>query len=271
MPAFKKRSYRKRAPAKKRFARGGKKSSVVSSAVKTYVNRTIHSQIENKSVQVNAGYNFGTYLESPELNAYPMLPHVGFWTINSGTNSASRIGNQIRVRKLMLNYILRPLPYDAVNNTFPVPCEVQLFLGYVKDAPTFVPTNTDFLQLYQNGASASPPQGSLRDIISVINKDFWVIKKRWTHKIGYAINNGTANQPVQQFNANNDFKLNVVKRLDITKLVDKNVRFNDNAATPTSKNLFFFQQSVFANGATGGATTQMTSIDFWIDFEYEDA
>lgn len=269
--ALKKRSYRKRVSRGKKRVVGGRRKSSVSVGVKKYVNRIVHSQIENKSTQINAGFNFGNILESPELNAYPMCPHVGFWTINQGVLSNNRIGNQIKVRKIHLNYVLRPAPYDVTFNAFPTPVEVQLFLGYVKDTPTITPTAFDFLQIVQSGASAANFTGSLRDIVAVMNKDYWVIKKRWTHKIGYAAATGSGSNASAQFNSNNDFKLNVVRRMDITKFAPKLCQFNDSTTTPTSKNLYFFQQAVWANGSTSGATTLTTSIDFWIDFEYEDA
>jgi len=171
----------------------------------------------------------------------------------------------------MLNYVLRPLPYDVSFNPFVAPIEVDLFLGYVKALPTFPPAASDVAVLFQAGATSAAPIGQLRDLISVVNTDYWTIKKRWRHKIGYANNQGTGGLVQQQYNSNNDFKLNVVKRMDITKMLPSLVQFNDGATTPTTRNLYFFQQAVQANGTISGATTLTCGIDFWIDFHYEDA
>lgn len=122
----------KRKTLRKKSVRGGRKSSAVSSAVKTYVKRTLHSAIENKCVQINAGSNFGNVFESPDLNAYPMCPLTAFWTIPQGVGQGGRIGNVIKIRKVRLNYILRPTPYDALVNPAPQPSEIQMFLGFVK-------------------------------------------------------------------------------------------------------------------------------------------
>lgn len=267
---FKKRIPRKPRVVRRRVVRG-RKSGGVSSAVKKYVKRTLHADVENKSVNINSGQSFGTISESPDLNMYPMLPYTGLWTISQGITSAGRIGNQIKVRKVMLSYVLRPNPYDAVFNTTAIPQEVDLFLGYTKQLPGFLPVAADVTSLFQSGSTSIAPAGTLRDLISTVNTDYWHISKRWRHKIGYSSNNGTgANLGNQTFN-NNDFKLNVVQKLDITKFCPKTVTFNDSNNTPQGKNLFFFYQSIRADGIAGSATALPCNIEFWIDFRYEDA
>ena len=262
---------RRKNPLRKRAKKTRAPKSTVSVAVKKYVNRALHTTIENKSVQINYGLSFGNVLESPDMNAFPMLPLSGFWTIPQGTGAGGRIGNQIKTRKCYLNYVLRPNVYDALFNAVPRPTEVQLMLGYVKNTPSFVPAALDINQLFQAGSSVAAPVGSLRDIVSVINTDYWVIKKRWTHKIGFAQASGTGASAGAQYYSNNDFKYNVVKRLDITKMVPTTVQFNDGGLTPTSKNLFLMYQSVNADGGVFGATVLPTNIEFWIDYHYEDA
>jgi len=249
----------------------GKRKSSVSQAVKKYVKRTIHTQIENKSVQINGGVSFGNVNESPDFNAYPMCPLSGYWGIAQGIAQGNRIGNQIKTRQAYLSYVLRPNAYEVSTNANPRPQEVQLMLGYVKNTPSFAPASLDIQQLFQSGSSATAPVGSLRDIISVINTDYWVIKKRWTHKIGYASATGTGGVAAAQFNTNNDFKLNVVKRINITKMLPALFQFNDNSITPTSKNLFFMFYSVASTGAVMSNVELPVNIEFWLDYHFEDA
>lgn len=251
--------------------RNYKKKSTVSATVKNYVKKTIAKDIENKSLQINSGASFGSYTGSLNFNAYPLLPYTGYWTLGQGVGAGARVGNRVTLRKLMLNYVLRPMPYDATTNPNPLPCEVLLYLGYVKNNPSILPDNTDFDYFFQSGSSSLPPHGSLRDSIAVPNKDYWVIKKRWSHKIGYANNNGTGGVPAQQYHANNDFKYNVVKRLNITKHAPKMLTFNDGVGGVTTRNLFLMFEAVSANGAIIGAPYRTCNIDFWIDFEYDDA
>jgi len=253
------------------YKRKPKTTKSVSLAVKKYVKRTIHSNIENKCVQINSGGSFGTINQDATLHAYPMLPLTGYWGINTGVGQGNRVGNIITVRKVRLNYIIRPNPFEATINVVPKPCDVQLFLGYVRNTPSFNPINLDIAQLFQSGSTSSAPVGTTRDVISVINKDYWIIKKRWTHKIGYASNTGSNPQAAPQFYANNDYKFNAINTIDITKMCPTKCIFNDAASTTNTRNLFFFYQSVYADGSTGNASQLPVNIDYWIDFHYEDA
>jgi len=63
----------------------------------------------------------------------------------------------------------------------------------------------------------------------------------------------------------------LLKKIDITKMVPATYQFNDASISPTSKNLFLFYQAVSASGEVMTATTLSTSIEFWIDYHYEDA
>lgn len=269
MAGLKKRPMRKRAPLRKRAA-GGKRTSV-SAGVKKYVKKILHTTIENKSVQINGGYSFSGVASDPDLNAYPMCPLSTFWSIGQGVGAGSRLGNDIKTRKVMLNYVLRPLPYDVITNPNPQPQQILLILGYVKNTPSFAPIAGDINGLFQAGNSITGPIGTLRDIIAVPNTDYWVIKKKWTHKLGYANNQGTGLVAGQQYFANNDFNLSVVKRMDITKFIPKTVNFNDANVTVNTKNLFFMQEAVPCNGSANPAGSLVANIEFWIDFQYEDA
>lgn len=268
--AFKKRNARRYAK-KTKSARGIKKSSGVSSAVKSYVSKTLHASIENKCVQINAGNSFGNVLESPDFNAYPMCPLTSYWNIPQGVGQGSRVGNVIKTRKVYLNYILKPNQYDAATNIIPGPCDVQLMLGYVKNTPCFQPVPGDINQLFNSGSTVVAPVGTLRDIISVINTDYWVIKKRWTHKVGFSSANGTGALPQFQTFNNNDYKYNIIKKMDITKYIPKTHVFNDTSATTNTRNLFLMYYSVLASGGALTPVALPTNIEFWIDFHYEDA
>jgi len=257
-------------PLRKRPRKNAKKPTV-SLAIKKYVKSTISKNIENKCVQVNFGQSFGNILEAPNMNMYPMLPYLGYMSIPQGVTQGTRVGNQIKVKKLMLNYVLRPTNYDAVFNPQTIPSHIDMFLGYVNDVPGLIPTNTDLTSLFQSGASSIGPAGTLRDLISVVNTDYWTIKKRWQHKLGFATNNGTGGSATGQYYATNDFKFNIIKKMDITKLVHKNLKFNDGTATIQGNNLYFFYQAIAANGAAYAANSLPCNIEFWIDIHYEDA
>lgn len=271
MTFTKRRRTSRKTSSKKKSARGGRKSSSVSSSVKSYVKKAISLNIENKCVQINSGQSFGNVRESPDFNAFPMCPLSGYWTVGQGVGQGSRIGNIIKTKKVYLNYILRPNPYDAVFNASCRPMEIQLMLGYVKNTPCFAPIGGDVDVLFNAGSTSAAPQGTLKDIISVINTDYWTIKKRWTHKIGYSSAEGTGGNVANQFFANNDFKLNAVKRVDITKHCPVTHCFNDASQTTNTRGLFLMYYAVAADNFNFSATQLPANIEFWVDFHYEDA
>lgn len=257
---------------KPKTPKGKKRSSAkVPENVKQYVDKKMDADIEDKCVQANNSFSFGNVFESTDFNAYPMAPLTGYWGISQGVGQGGRIGNMVKTKKVYLNYIIRPTNYDATFNPAPVPCEVQLLLGYVRNTPNTLPVAADINNIFQSGSSVSAPIGTLRDIISVINKDYWVIKKRWIHKVGFADNSGTGGQAGAQYYTNNDFKLNAVKSLDITKHLPATLKFNDSAAQNLTKNLFFMIYCVAANGAAFGSTILPMNIEYWVDYHFEDA
>jgi len=256
---------------KKRVYRKKRVSNpIVSVAVKKYVNRKLGAKVENKCVQINGGTNFGNVLESTDFNSFPLCPLSGYWGIAQGVAQGQRIGNEIKPKQVYLNYVLRPKVYDPTNNPNPQPVEVQMLIGHVKQYPGSIPVAADINQLFQSGSSVTAPIGSLRDIISVVNTDYWTIKKRWTHKIGNSNVAGSGGQLLQQTYSNNDFKLNVVKRINISKYIPNTLKFNDSTLS-SSKNMFLMYYAVGCDGSILGANTLVANLDFWIDFNYEDA
>jgi len=259
--SLKKRSYKKRSPLRK---------PTVSKAVKQYVKKSIHVAAENKIVNFNQAQNFGNILNNASMYAYPVLPYTGFGTIPQGITQGSRIANSVTIRKVMLKYVLTSRGYNVDSNPFPAPTVVQMFLGRLKGCPGELPAAADFNNLFQLGSSVLAVQGNITDVVSDINKDYWDIQKGWTHKVGYAGYNGTGSIAASQYFNNNDYKLNVIKRLDITKYVQKVLKFNDSNNTVQGKNLFFFFQALNAQGGTNGSTVLPCTINYWIDIQYED-
>jgi len=271
---FKKRPMlRKRRVVVKRRT-GMKKSGVrgVSSAVKKYVNKTIHSNIENKQVQVQVGDNFGNVINDPTMNVYPMTPQPGLIQISQGVGQNERTGNVVKVRKVILKYVLYQNKFDETTNNRLVPQEIQMFLGFVKNSSGLQPNATDFQNLYQYNNSVNPIFGNLQDLNQKINTDYWTVKKYWRHKLGYATTvSSSGGDPSFANYANNDFKLNIVKQMDITKHYPKILKFNDVSDTLQGQGLFFFYQAVAADGSTMAGSQTPVSILWQLDVSYEDA
>jgi len=248
-----------------------KPKPTVSLAVKKYVKKSIAVNVENKMATANYAGLFGNAQANPSLYSYPMTPYTGYMTIGQGVVQNGRIGNSIKVKKAVLRYILRPNGYDVSNNPAPAPVVVDMFLGRNRVASGDQPLAADMNFLFQNGNLSFGPVGNLNDIISETNKDYWTIKKRWQHKIGYSAATGSGAVAANEYYANNDFKLNVIKRLDITQHYPKTLKFNDGTNQVQGPGLFLFYQCLSANGGTNGSTVLPCHITFWIDVQYEDA
>lgn len=248
------------------------KKKAVPTAVKTYVKKQIHGQIENKSIQLQFTSSLYGVNGSPTLNAVPLSPYSGFLAITQGVGPNARTGNIIKTRRLMFRYVLRPLSYDAVINTIPQPYEIQMIFCRVKSDPTSVPVSAEVNQLFQLNNSALGPQGTLEDLCMPFNTDYFQVFKVVRHKLGYADNVGTGQQANAQYFANNDFKMNVVRSINLTKYMPKTVKFNDNSATPTSKGVFLMINVIPAGQSSAiGATQLPVRIHSYLDYQYEDA
>lgn len=261
-----KRVYRKRTAPKK---------SSVSKNVKRYVKKALHSQIENKIVSINQTLAFGNIAESPDLNLYPVLPYAGYTSIPQGVGAGSRVGNRCKVMKVLLKYVLYPEAYSSSTNPIPQPQEVQMFLLNLKQASGILPTATQLQGLVQLGSASVALSGNISDIaINSWNTDVFNVRS-WTHKLAWAGYTGTGStSPTtaqSQYFANNDFKLNVIRKMDITKHVASQIRMDDGGQTHLGKNVFFGFQCVNSNGTTGGSTILPCRINYWIDIVYEDA
>lgn len=266
---------------KTRFRRNNKKGNKigkikvskksVSLAVKKYVKRSIHANVENKRALSEGSFSVGSIASSTTLNARPLTPASGFINIVQGIGQGDRIGNKCKTLKAMFRYTLNALPYDLTNNPLPTPSEVMIIFGYVKQTPTIVPTATNINNLFQNGNTSSAPQGDIGDLIQPINNDYWVIKKIVKHKIGTAAVEGTGSQANKQFFANNDYKFNVVRSLNITSMYPKSLVWNDVGTFIQNAGLFVMIQAVRADGTVSPATQTSVFFNYALDLTYEDA
>lgn len=241
-------------------------------AVKKYVKSTIHRQIENKSYQVGWSQDLGGYATSNLLYAYPLTPFTGGMNITQGVTQATRIGNQIKMRKLKFNFVLSARTYNVSNNPSPQPCEIEMLFCSLKPAIGELPTPTDVANLYQLNASSIAPSGFIYDLTQKINTDLFQVYKRLRFKVGYSTAGGTGVNANAQSFANNDFKLNIIRSLDLTKYAPKTITYNDNASSPTSRLLFVLINVLpTVGGSSFAASVYPVRIDSTIMCDYEDA
>lgn len=257
---------RKRAPRKtaaKRKTAPRKKTNL-----KKVIKQVLHSQIENKLASTFERYKTITsYVQTPGLYVQSMIPYSN---IVQGLGQSDRIGCKIRTMKCIFNYVITPYPKSAVLNNIPMPQNVIIFFGKVKNSKPQPPIASDFAKLYQFGNTVAVPQGDLMDQVLSVNKDWFTVYKTITHKIGFENYNTSSLSPTFQHFTNNDYKLNAIGHINLTKYCPKNVIFNDTTSEPTNDGLFMWAMSVPANGTTQAELSPVV-MSSSIHYEYEDA
>lgn len=243
------------------------KQKKVAKATKKYVKQEIHKTIENKTVQFVGGLNLTNYADSASLNATLLTPYTAYLSIAQGTGQGERTGNKIKIMKLSLYFMMNPNPYTGLLNNAPKPLLIRLFIGYERTSPTVTPTN--FSQLFQFGNASQAPNNFIVDMFRPINKDKFVCKS-FLIKLGNADYTGTVASATYQYYSNNDFKLNVFKKINLMKYINKTVTYNDTTANPTSRGLWMWYQVVNCDNTpiTGTIPGQ---INYVLSCEYEDA
>ena len=272
--------YRKKSSKKsyKKKTSTSKKRCKVSQCIKKYVKATIHKNIENKQLDyILAGSYMASYYKNTSLFTLSMIPYNQFNTTGSSVSTAqsSRIGNVVKTRKCIFSFALSPGPYDVVFNTKVVPQVVIMYFGKVKNAKPQVPTSTDYAKFFQSGTSTQAPTSTLLDAILVPNTDYFTIYKKLVFKVGFSGSyspsaTATANAS-WQYQLNNEYKMNIMRKLDLTKYCPKTLKFNDTTTQPTNDGLFCMAWCVPADADYTTVGSRPLIIDYQLHYEYEDA
>ena len=265
------KNYRKRA-YKPRARKPRAKRSGVSLAVKSYVNKSIHRQIENKTISDKDELEFASYTASSTMVCQPIHPTTATMNITQGVGQGQRVGNTITTRKLLLKYIIYPLPYSASNNPWPQPCEVMVWIGFLKGNRQTQPAASDFLNYFQNGNASQNPASNLWDCLLPVNTDLFTICKSFRHKLGneFVRTSDDLTLTDQQQYSNNDFKLNVERTVDVTKYINKVLKYDDTSGTPDT-GLYMWMTAVNASGTTNVSNLLSHGMRYVMRYDYEDA
>lgn len=262
-------------PPKKPYKKSNKKKaankskSIVSAPVKSYVDKMLKTNVENKSVQFNGGFTLANYGDDTQMRGFALSPGTSI-AITQGTGAGNRVGNRIKIIKGVLNYWIVPAPYSGLLNPAPKPLMVRVWIGYSKTNPTIIPPAADTAVFFQNGSSTSPPNNFIADILRAPNKDKYVIFSDKRHKLGNADITGTGFTAGNQYFSNNDFKYNILRKVDITKYLIQNIKFDDTTAIPTTRGLFCWLQIVYADNTV--TTGQIPgNFNYFVDLTFEDA
>lgn len=273
----KRRNYRKKSAPKKK--RTYKKRASVSTAVKQYVSRSIKVASENKVVnwQYNGElYNFNAASNAwYTMNFHTLSPNNTTLQITQGAAQGQRIGNRIKTVKGILKFVITPTPYSNPENFIPVPQMIRVVIFSSKPHPVGYPPFTNFQNnLFQFGNTSQGPINQILDQVADINKDMFNVYYDKMVKVGHAgINAGTAagGTTASQYHANNDYKLNVIRKINITKYLPSQFLYSDSLTGPVAgKHLFVMFIQSNADGTDQRASQRSNKIYMSVDYTYEE-
>lgn len=267
-----KKTYRKKRVVK----RGG-----LTDLQKMQVRKLMGRNLEKKTQYYESGNiqmaNFGnTTLRSN--NTVMICPNAVTLSIGQGTAQNQRVGNSIRTKYADFRFSLRVLPYNATSNSVPQPQICAVYIWSIKSAVGQELSDAQSIAsstVLQQGSTSVGFQATLGNYLSDINKDEVILHKRYIFKVGaatYAANTGT--QANYFSNSNNDFKMTILKKVNITKFLAKEYKFNDSNNNVTSgRTLFATFVPMDFDGGVPADTTAAVPMDFEyrLNYTYTDA
>lgn len=282
---YTRRAYLKKRPTRKtavvvkgrgrntRLARSGTGSTAIINTVK----RIMAAGVEKKCVafvQTFANVPNVTSSTSSLNGIYQVLTPSNStygYNISTGVSNAQRIGNRVKTRSLVCNYTIVPKGYNVTSNPNPQPQIVIIYFFKSKINPAGdITTSQLTTQFFENGPTMTGLSGYLMDLNRKICPDTFTYLTHRVHKIGYAKNDATGNMPSYANQANNDFKLFVSGKVNLTKYCPKTIRWDDNNLV-NNEWIYCVHQTLNVFDAPAASTIYPVSISYDTYFTYVDA
>lgn len=247
-------------PYKKRTMAGNKKITRV-------VKKVLSRQVETKVVQYNASLNAGCInasISQAQFNGrhFMLTPQggtlggisCGYPIIGAGVGQDQRIGDEIKIKGLYVNYLIQARGYNATTNPTPQATVVTIWVVRPKRAQVdgllvpYLQSGNGAANFFENQFNSdSGFIGSTVDMLKKVDRDNYQVLYCKTIKIGYG---GTLNSSNAQVAFhNNDFKQFYRGRI---KLKGMNVKFDRNDVMQ-GQPIYMFAQCSAADGTTYGA------------------
>jgi len=230
--------------------------------VKSYVYGD-YAVVSNAGTSIANIYNLGT-------GTWPLSPYAGFCEISQGTGEGQRIGNRIKVKKAVIDMMVNPAQYNSTTNPTPTPCILKMWiyrLKAVSNATEVQNAISGYFKQSNNGDLGLA--GTYADLLLPDNEDAIQILHTQEWKVGFSQNGGTGGQAGYQTKCNNDFKMCVRIKKDITKFLYAAYDFNDTTTTPLNQSATWMTiemvpyDGTITNIGSGPGEVSMTSrLDF---------
>jgi len=232
---------------------------------KAGITKLIKSSIERrieKKVFTDYATNFAIVTAASSTPTYRTLLPL----ISQGAAKSQRIGNEIHVKKAILNVAVNLLPSGS-SNTNPMPCYVKIWIvKYKIENSTNLNSTTAASNWFETNNSSTPLQGSMLDILLELDPDLWEVVAERMVKLGASsyFSGGLTTFPGYLDNS----PMSKTFSIDVTKGFPKTIKYNDNASTtPTNCNLYVVWQAIAASGvSSGGQSMAEYHIGYHVDY-----
>jgi len=255
----KKRIYRKKKGVVRRAVRKARKS-MFAKRVKTVVNRMAETKRGYYDTDSEVAFAGGMPLCNTQSNEHSLCikelnPGDGTTThstlvIGQGDGQAQRTGNVITTCGGMLRGVVRiNTAWNTTTNYNPCPVHVCLWIVSMKKHFTDQLSTLNTIisnSFFEYGNLSQGFDGSMNDLVKVPNSATVTVYKKRVFKLGaasyYSGTGSSAPNNNQQRYENNDAVMSQMFRINLSKILPKNYRFNDGSDVMTNQRrrwLFF--------------------------------
>lgn len=243
------------------------------------ITRMVETQdADNRSSDVLVGTISSTQWNSG-AQCFCLTPNSGAnqgVQISQGITEGARKGNQIRTVRASISISGVAQGYNATTNPTPKPFFLKWWIVSARQGVPFqdlvdvIAIQTDF---FDSGSGTTSTNATTLDLLRPINNEKYVVHKQGTHKMffsSYTGSGGTGTGDLGQ-QANNDFKMSILKKINATKYMPKLIRYVDNVVqAPTSKPVWWVCSCYYADGTVMPSLHAPIRLRVLQDFKFKD-
>ena len=200
-------------------------------------------------------------------------------SISRGTGSGQMISDKIRLANATLKYVITQQPYNATTNPLNgKPLYLRAYFYKYKKAPQNDPQVSNICgssisaNFFELGTSDIGFSGTLQDLNQVINRNSYIYLGHRTFKLGNQVQANTTlgvGSPIYA-QSNNDFKMSVFGKMNITKMLPKNMTRDDNQVWQDDYVIMMLQYC-YADGTLASNVSAPLQCNFHLDLAFTDA
>lgn len=244
-----------------------------SAEVKTISRRGTKALTTLQSGCTQGDLNTNTFILTPVTSGSYEYTNLGGYSISQGNTDGARDGVQVQVKRGSFHIAMSLNSYSIGTNAVPCPMIVRFYFYRQKLNPNTYPVVNNLCgssgNFFQDGTSQTAFIGSLADLNMKINNERYTYLGHLTYKLGNASYTGQGASGYEQYFANNEYKLNIVKKINITKWLPKKFNWDDtgNIITPY---LLCTVQIVPAYGSAPMLAQYPCSVTYNTEIEFTD-